>query len=80
MPVLIDREILLNIQIDLNKKISKRLTVRFINLAILQQTPKILGIYGREILIGRIINIQYLDNGRESLRELVAADGAGREH
>lgn len=80
MPVLVDREILLNIQIDLNKKISKRLTVRFINLAIPQQTPKILGIDGREILIGRIINIQYLDNGCESLRELVAADGAGRKH
>lgn len=80
MPILVHAEIFLDGRVDLHKQSSEGPAGALINLLISQQSPEVLRVNKQKILIGWIIYVEYLDNGREPLGELVPTDGTRRVH
>lgn len=80
MPILVHAEIFLDGRVDLHKQSSEGPAGGLIDLLISQQSPEVLRVNKQKILIGRVIYVEYLDNGREPLGELVPADGTRRVH
>lgn len=80
MPVLIHAEIFLDGRVDLHEQSGEGLAGAFIDLFLPKQGTEVFCVNKQKVLVGRVIYVEYLDDGREALGELVPADGTGRVH